>query len=179
MSGLNAVQQRFLALVPDLAAELLRSEESARHLKGSSRGYYGSERVFQTLPDGIGWAEFGEREPHWPASLNAAQWPHRITWTQARAHRAAQPASIRDQLESAAAALFAEAQLHWEIQTAINPNWYWCATPEQISKLDAERARHMEALPPLEAAELAAVLAMLPLASDEPTDLIEWAERLQ
>ena len=36
----------------------------------------------------------------------------------------------------------------------------------------------MEALPPLEAAELAAVLAMLPLASDEPADLIEWAERL-
>ena len=61
---------------------------------------------------------------------------------------------------------------------AINSRWYADASPEVRAQLDEESERHWDAESALSAAVGAAVRAMLPLASDEPTDLIEWAAAL-
>ena len=49
---------------------------------------------------------------------------------------------------------------------------------EQRQQLDAETQRHYAAARTHRALVKAAVLALLPLATDEPADLIEWAAAL-
>lgn len=174
--SLDAAAQRFLAACPVLAARMLGTAAEREHFRQSWSGAYGSNiYCHQVLPNGKG---LGWSAPGAPHGGGMDGWPNVITWAQVRAHRDAQPASLRAALDAADAARAAEARRHWDDSHAINPNGFGTPVPEQREQLHAENRRHWAEDTRLRAAVIAAVLAMLPLASDEPADLIEWAEAL-
>lgn len=172
--SLPAAAQRFLAACPTLAARVLGDEHHRQSLRESWSGAYGRDiYCYQVLPNraGLGWAAPGE--PH-----TTSEWPNVMTWTQMRAHRDAQPASLRAALDVASHALAVEHRRNWDACHAINPHGYCTNVPEQRAALDAENRRYWAEDRRLLELERAAVLAMLPLADDQPADLIEWAEAL-
>lgn len=170
---LDAGTQRFLAHHYSHTDDLLDGEEAS----AGSSGRFGADTVcFATCPEGIGWSVPGE-DHH--AGYRFAEWPHRVRWPAIRAHRATQPQQLLDRLHDVRAAHHAEHRAHWEAMGAIRKSWYSGATDEQRAALDAEWDRHIKADRAHRAAVDAAVLALLPLAIDEPADLIEWAEALQ
>ncbi len=176
MKGLGADVQRFLAEeYRNVGAEALDNDDSAAQLRRSSAGSYGGRRSYETRSHGIVWAMAGEERGD---LLRAQGWPHAVTWAQLKRHRDGQPAHLRQALSEALAALTAEHVQHWEAMSAINSRWYADASPEVRAQLDEESQRHWSAESALSADVGAAVRAMLPLATDEPTDLIEWAEAL-
>lgn len=175
---LRADAQRFLAGdYRNQAAEALDSDESAGQLRRSSSASYGhGSRCFETRSDVIVWVLNGEeRSGEWASRKG---WPHSVTWAELKRHRDCQPRHLRQALAHARTVHAAEHRQHWEAMNAINERWYSTATLEQRAQLDTETERHWKADGTLRAAVHAAVLAMLPLATDEPTDLIEWAEAL-
>lgn len=172
---LDADTQRFLAHHYSHTDDLLDGDESS--VKASGSGSFGRDIVcFATCSDGIGWSHPGE--PH-IGFQRSTDWPHWVRWAPIRAHMDAQPQHLRDQLHAANRAHCAEHSHHWEAERAIHDGRTMHISDEQRTQLDAERARHYAALRPLRAAVKAAVLALLPLATDEPADLIEWAAAME
>lgn len=172
---LTAEQQRFLADHYDGTASILNTAETEKRQRDSVSGHFSSTLAYETCTEGIGWAWPGEQRGGY---YKLASWPHRVTWAQVRAHREAQPARLRQQLADAINARTAERYRNHKALDAIHPHRYASTRPGDKEKLDAENAHHRAADIPLRAAVRAAILAMLPLAADEPADLIEWAEAL-
>lgn len=170
---LTADQQRFmLNLYGQHAAEALAGGRYLDRLRTSSSGYFGANGHFTTTAKGVFYSWPGE-----PWGLG--EWPHRVTWPEIERHRKAQPENLQDQLRDALDARSSEARRHWDAQHAIAPNCYAGATPEVVAQLDAEFQSHVAKDRELRAAVSAALAAILPLGTDEPTDLIEWAAALQ
>ena len=148
-------------------------------LHGVKQGMHGSwgrdSWCFATCPDGVGWAQ--PDEPH-AYGYALSDWPHRVRWAAILAHVAAQPNHLREKLRNARDAYRSEEWGHRERLTAIRPGWYSGATADERALLDAECERHYAASARLRAARDAALLDLLPLATDEPADLIEWAAAL-
>lgn len=173
MSTLDAATQRFLAHEYSHAAELLDGDEPS--VRASGAGRFGSDIVcFATCTEGIGWSYPGERRSYY----RFADWPHRIMWTPIRAHIAAQPQHLRDELHTAYRGLVAEHAGHWRANHEIHDGRTMHITDDQRQRLADERTRHYAADRTHRALVKAAVLALLPLATDEPADLIEWAAAL-
>ena len=171
---LDADTQRFLAHRYSHTGELLDGDESS--VKASGSGSFGRDIVcFATCSDGIGWSYPGEDHG---ACYQFRDWPHRVTWAPIRTHVAAQPQHLRDALHEANRALTAEHYHHWRVSDSIHDGRTLHISDEQHAQLAAETQRHYAADRTLRAAVKAAVLALLPLAIDEPADLIEWAAAL-
>ncbi len=178
---LPALDQHFLVHHYNVssAADALASEETAAHLARSWYGGAGPDRAsFDTDSRGIHYTMPGEDRL---GEENCWRHAHRITWSQLRGHRKAQPARLVDELIEAMAESTRESRRHREATDAISAHGYRGATDEQRAALDAERAAHYSADATLRARVRAAVVAILPLHDvdpDEPTDLIGWAEVL-
>lgn len=182
MTTLLAIDQAFLAHHygwASAAAALDGDPSKSLGGTGPNRAYFTSDGrgIHYTMP--------------WETSpgpvVNAKGWitkyreAHLITWARLAAHTAAQPESLRANLAAARRESHAEYHRHRLAWDGISKNGYWKASDEQKAALDAEWARHMAALKPIDARVKAATFAMLPLRDidpQEPADLIEWAEVL-
>lgn len=172
---LTADQQRFLGhQYRHDAADIFTG-----HLDDVKRGMHGSYTVDVSFAncgqDGVGWCRAGEQS----AGYTLKDWPRQIRWSAIVAHGDAQPQRLRDRLRDARKAAIAEERRHYDASHAINQNGYWKATPEQVEALDAEWQRHIVAIRVLRDAQDAALLDLLPLATDEPADLLEWAAAME
>ena len=156
------------------AADIFTGDLDA--VKRGSHGRWGRDSwCFATCPDGVGWTQPDEPNEY---GYTLADWPHRARWTAILAHLAAQPSHLRDRLHDAQATCIAEERRHWDAMNAIHVGWYSGANDDERAQLDAEEEQHWAASDRLYAARDAALLALLPLADDEPADLIEWAAAL-
>ena len=156
-------QQRFLARNLALAWEALGDSETSSHLRYSLWG--SSAGPFSVTAKGISYDE--------PDSGRWLDARYLITWPSLAAHRAAQPAELVAALDAATSAVRCCAGDWWELS---HPRGV-CGTLTEAerSQLDAAEPAHNREMARLQAARAIAAMALLPLASDEPADLIEWA----
>ena len=172
---MDAAAQRFLAHHYGWAtASLLNNADDEKRVREGYQSASSPDVKYQTLTEGIVWDYDGRAT----FATRFADWPHSVHWATIRAHRETQPAHLRAALADALEAQRAEDQRHWNTDHQISPNVWATNDPEIRARLTAELARHRAVEPQLRAAVKAATLAMLPLANDEPADLIEWAEAM-
>lgn len=169
---LTAEQQRFLADHYGLL-NTARTFADPASAKLSWAGSYSAKMAWQTCTNGIAWALTGEE--HGP-EMDIRKWPHRITWAELRSHVAAQPDSLIARLREHLDACRVEERRHWEARSGISPNGYGDTRPEAHAALRAEDDAHRATARTLDTLVRDVARQLLPLAIDEPADLIEWAE---
>ena len=69
-----------------------------------------------------------------------------------------------------------EERRHWEARRGISPNGYGDTRPEAHAALRAEDDAHRATARAMDTLVRDVARQLLPLAIDEPADLIEWAE---
>lgn len=168
---LTADQQRFL-LRYGAAASIIASDRGIERAREGLAGYSSATLRYATSTKGIHWAWKGEAEGWFG---NGNDWAHTITWAEIRAHRDAQPAHLLQALRDALAASAAEIHRWRDEASEISPNGYATTDPEVRSRLSTADRRHYSADRAHKAHIAEALAAVLPLATDEPADLIEWA----
>lgn len=171
---LTAEQQRFLVDHYGLR-NTARTFADPASAKLSWAGSYSAKMGWQTCKNGIAWANPGEEHGF---EMDIRKWPNRITWAELRSHVAEQPASLIARLREHLDACRAEERRHWEARHAISPNGYGDTRPEVHAALRAEDDAHRVTARALDALVADIARKLLPLATNEPADLIEWAEVL-